>query len=86
MRVKAVSALAEEFDRTHEDPQADADRWITRLMRSGWRPVPSLLDHPSSPPARSRVARERLAEARQVVEGKRGNRPELAAETAGGER
>lgn len=71
--------FAEAFEhRGYEDPQAEAKRWISELLRAGWRPWPALADRaPPRAAAPSRVARQHLAEARQVLEEKRGRRPEL---------
>ena len=59
MRLRAVSDLADEFDRTHTDARADADRFITALQRQGWRPVPAVVDLP----AQARTAPPPVAEA-----------------------
>jgi hypothetical protein len=47
MRSKAVDALAEAFEHAHSDPRADAQRFLDRLARNGWRPVPQLVDDPA---------------------------------------
>ena len=59
MHARALSALAEEFSRTHDDPHADALDFMRRLTRSGWRPVPALADLP----AQARTAPRHVAEA-----------------------
>jgi hypothetical protein len=61
------------------DPQEAAHRLVRWLQGRGWRCYPSLADKPPAvPPARSAVARARIAEAKAAVEAVRGNRPELA--------
>lgn len=61
-----------------DEPQERAHRHIRWLQARGWRVHPALVDGP--PPRRvapSEVAREALAGARQVLDAKRGRRPEL---------
>lgn len=63
------------------DPQESAKRLVEDLLRAGWRPWPALVD--KAGPRRvapSQVAREHLAEARAVLDAKRGSRPELEAD------
>lgn len=71
--------IAERFEQLAiPEPQESAKRLVEDLVRAGWRPWPALVD--KAPPrrvAKSDVAREHLAEARQVLEQKRGSRPEL---------
>ena len=63
------------------DPQEAAHRLVRWMQGRGWRLHPALADKPPSvPPARSTVARARIAEAKAAVEAVRGNRPELAAD------
>lgn len=79
MHARAITSLAEEFSRTHTDPHADANAWLARLQRDGWRPVTAIADRAgaryAAPPE---VAHAALAEARAAVEAKHGSRPELA--------
>jgi hypothetical protein len=61
------------------DPQEAAHRLVRWMQGRGWRCHPELADKPPAvPPARSAVARARIAEAKAAVEAVRGNRPELA--------
>lgn len=73
--------IAERFEQLGvPHPQESARALIDDLLRAGWRPWPALVDGP--PPRRvapSDVARQHLAEARQVLEAKRGHRPEEGA-------
>jgi hypothetical protein len=70
MHAEALRLLADEFSRTHDQPEQDAQRFLARLARAGWRPVPALADTPA--PAR-RAPRAVQAEAMAVI------RSELAA-------
>lgn len=75
----AERRIAERFDQLGiTEPEESAKRLISELLRAGWRPWPALADRvPPRTAAPSRVARQHLAEARQVLEEKRGSRPEL---------
>ena len=83
-RAAAVAATEREIADQFEalgltDPQDRAARHIRWLQRKGWRLHPELADGAPPPPRRAdpAVAQAALAEARAVVEAKRGNRPEL---------
>lgn len=73
----AVDSLTEEFDRPHADPKSDAQRFLSGLLRAGWRPHPVLADRPgarrqSTPEARE-AAKKHLADvlaAKTTQEGK----------------
>jgi hypothetical protein len=64
------------------DPQEAAHRLVRWMQGRGWRVHPALADKPPAvPPARSAVARQKIAEAKAAAEAKYGNRPELAGTT-----
>ena len=63
---KALTELTEAFSRAHTDPAADAQAFLGRLARDGWRYVPAVADHPA--PARTAprpVAEAAIAEIRR---------------------
>lgn len=76
---KTRRRIADRFEELHiPEPQESAQRLVDDLLRAGWRPWPALADKtPPRQSAPSEVARQHLAEARQVLEEKRGRRPEL---------
>lgn len=78
MVAKTERRIAERFEELGvAEPADSAHRLIEDLLRTGWRPWPALTDGP--PPrqvAPSAVARQHLAEAREVLAEKRGSRPE----------
>lgn len=76
----AERRIAERFEQLGiPDPHDAAKRLIEDLLRAGWRPWPALVDRPGPRGAApSQVARQHLAEARQVLDAKRGRRPELS--------
>lgn len=60
------------------EPAESAKRLVDDLVRAGWRPWPALTDKaPPRATAPSAVAQAAIAEARAVVDSKRGSRPEL---------
>lgn len=74
--------IAERFEQLAiPDPQESAKRLVEDLVRAGWRPWPALVDKAGPRRAApSDVAQAAIAEARAVVDSKRGRRPELEAE------
>lgn len=84
--VAAVAATEREIgDRFEQlgiaEPHNAAEKLVRRLTRSGWRVHPELADGaPPRPRAGSpEHAAAELAKAREVLEAKRGNRPEDGA-------
>ena len=83
MHAALLTELTEAFTRRHDDPAADAQAFLARMNRDGWRPVPALADRPS--PARTaprRVAEQALREIRQELDEARRRREEREAAEA----
>ena len=83
MHAALLAELTEAFSRPHPDPAAEAQAFLARMTRDGWRPIAALADRPS--PARTAprpVAEEALRRMREDIAAARRRREEREAAEA----
>lgn len=77
---RAVTKLADLLTRAHDDPHDAANRYLSGLVRAGWRPVGALADRPGpAHPAPADVAHAAIAGARAEVARRKRAREEREA-------
>lgn len=81
--VALLAELTDAFTRTHTDPAADAQTFLGRLTRAGWRYQPAVADRPGpTHPAPRPVAEAALAQMRADVAEVKRAREEREADEA----